>query len=146
MKSGIPGVEKLFSGPGAAAGPGGKKQSKGFHKMNDSSKQKFMTAVFGEDGTTIDSGTAAALLAATCSGGDPTIANNIAELLLPEIGDEIDQAMMGALMAACSLINAGASTEEVSLQDLIFNVASFNMPTRMNSRYECQIDFFRSVK
>jgi len=114
MKSGIPGVEKLFSGPGGgAAGPGGKKQSKGFHKMNDSSKQKFMTAVFGEDGTTIDSGTAAALLAATCSGGDPTIANNIAELLLPEIGDTIDQAMMGALMAACSLINAGASTEEV---------------------------------
>ena len=68
MKSGIPGVEKLFTGPGQAPGPGGKKQSKGFHKMNDSSKQKFMTAVFGEDGTTIDSGTAAALLAATCSG------------------------------------------------------------------------------
>ena len=121
MKSGIPGVEKLFSGPGAAAGPGGKKQSKGFHKMNDSSKQKFMTAVFGEDGTTIDSGTAAALLAATCSGGDPTIANNIAELLLPEIGDEIDQAMMGALMASCSLINAGASTEEVSFTNIFFS-------------------------
>ena len=114
MKSGIPGVEKLFTGPGQAPGPGGKKQSKGFHKMNDSSKQKFMTAVFGEDGTTIDSGTAAALLAATCSGGDPTIANNIAQLLMPEIGAEIDQAMMGALMAACSLINAGANTEEVS--------------------------------
>ena len=116
MKSGIPGVEKLFTGPAEAAGPGGakKKGGKGFHKMNDSSKQKFMTAVFGEDGTTIDSGTAAALLAATCSGGDPTIANNIAELLLPEIGEEIDQAMMGALMASCSLINAGASTEEVS--------------------------------
>lgn len=113
MKSGIPGVEKLFTGPGQAPGPGGKKQSKGFHKMNDSSKQKFMTAVFGEDGTTIDSGTAAALLAATCSGGDPTIANNIAQLLMPEIGAEIDQAMMGALMAACSLINAGANTEEV---------------------------------
>merc|ERR1719284_2279993 len=78
MKSGIPGVEKLFSGPGQApSGPGAKKGGKGFHKMNDSSKQKFMTAVFGEDGTTIDSGTAAALLAATCSGGDPTIANNI---------------------------------------------------------------------
>jgi len=113
MKSGIPGVEKLFSGPAGDAGPGGKKQSKGFHKMNDSSKQKFMTAVFGEDGTTIDSGTAAALLVATCAGGDPTIANNIAKLLLPEIGDNIDQAMMGALMASCSLINAGASTEEV---------------------------------
>ena len=115
MKSGIPGVEKLFTGPGQApSGPGAKKGGKGFHKMNDSSKQKFMNAVFGEDGTTIDSGTAAALLAATCSGGDPEIGNNIAELLLPEIGDTVDPAMMAALMSSCSLINAGASTEEVS--------------------------------
>ena len=116
MKSGIPGVEKLFSGPNqAAAGPGAKKGgAKGFHKMNDASKQKFMTAVFGEDGTTIDSQTAAALLAATCSGGDPEIANNLAEMLLPEIGDDVDPAMMAGLMSACSMINAGASTEEVS--------------------------------
>ena len=115
LKSGIPGVEKLFTGPGqAAGGPGAKKGGKGFHKMNDNSKQKFMAAVFGEDGTTIDSGTAAALLAATCSGGDPEIGNNLAELLLPEIGDKVDPAMMAALMSSCSLINAGASTEEVS--------------------------------
>jgi len=42
--------------------------SQGFHKMTDGSKQKFMKAIFGEDGTSIDAGTAAALLAATCSG------------------------------------------------------------------------------
>ena len=81
--------------------------------MNDASKQKFMTAIFGEDGTSIETGTAAALLAATCSGGDPEIGNNIAQLLVPEMGDKVDPAMMAALMGACSLINAGASTEEV---------------------------------
>lgn len=112
MKSGIPGVEKLFAGP--TVGPGGKKQSKGFHKMNDGSKAKFMQAVFGEDGTSIDTGTAAALLAACCSGGDPEIGNNIAQLLVPEMGDTVDPAMMAALMSSCSLINAGASTEEVT--------------------------------
>ena len=113
MKSGIPGVEKLFSGPGQAPAGPGKKGGKGFHKMNDASKQKFMTAIFGEDGTSIETGTAAALLAATCSGGDPEIGNNIAQLLVPEMGDKVDPAMMAALMSACSLINAGASTEEV---------------------------------
>ena len=30
------------------------------------------------------------------------------------MGDTVDPAMMGALMSACSLINAGAGTEEVS--------------------------------
>ena len=120
LKSGIPGVEKLFTGPGQApGGPGMKKGGKGFHKMNDSSKQKFMNAVFGEDGTTIDSQTAAALLAATCSGGDPTIGNNLAELLLPEMGDTVDPAMMAALMSSCSMINAGASTEEVGIYFLM---------------------------
>merc|ERR1719225_597129 len=113
MKSGIPGVEKLFSGPGQAPAGPSKKGGKGFHKMNDASKQKFMTAIFGEDGTSIETGTAAALLAATCSGGDPEIGNNIAQLLVPEMGDKVDPAMMAALMSACSLINAGASTEEV---------------------------------
>ena len=43
--------------------------------MTDGSKKKFMTAIFGEDGTQIDSATAAALLAATCSGGNPEIGN-----------------------------------------------------------------------
>lgn len=114
MKSGIPGVEKLFTGPQQAGAPGMKKKSKGFHSMNDSSKQKFMNAVFGEDGTSIDAGTAAALLAATCSGGDPEIGNNIAEMLLPEMGDKVDPAMMAALMSSCSLINCGGTTEEVN--------------------------------
>ena len=57
--------------------------------MTDGSKQKFMKAIFGEDGTSIDSGTAAALLAATCSGGDPEIADNIAQILLPELSDKV---------------------------------------------------------
>merc|ERR1719211_703868 len=111
MKSGIPGVEKMFAPP---PGPGGKKgAAKGFHKMNDGSKKKFMTAIFGEDGTSVDTSTAAALLVATCAGGDPTIADNIAKLVVPDLGATVDPAMMAALMASCSMINAGASTEEV---------------------------------
>ena len=49
------------------------RQSKGFHKMTDQSRGKFMKAVFGKDGATIDTSTAAALLAATYSGGDPQV-------------------------------------------------------------------------
>ena len=64
-------------------------------------------------GTTIEASTAAALLAATCSGGDTQIGANIAELLVPEMGDTVDQNMMAALMSSSSLINAGASMEEV---------------------------------
>jgi hypothetical protein len=47
--------------------------------MTEGSRGKFMKAVFGKDGETIGSSTAAALLAATFSGGDPTIGNNIAQ-------------------------------------------------------------------
>ena len=36
--------------------------------MTEQSRGKFMKAVFGKDGTTIDTATAAALLAATYSG------------------------------------------------------------------------------
>lgn len=114
LKSGIPGIEGMFGGeaPPNPAFPkkGGKK---GFHKMNDASKKKFMNAIFGEEGTQIDASTAAALLASICSGGDPNIGNNLAELLMPELGDKVDPIMMAALMSACSLIQAGASTEEV---------------------------------
>lgn len=115
LKSGIPGVEKMFAGPAdpAGGGKGGKAPAKGFHKMNDGSKKKFMTAIFGEDGTSVDTNTAAALLVATCAGGDPTIADNIAKLVVPDLGATVDPAMMAALMASCSMINAGASTEEV---------------------------------
>ena len=46
LKSGIPGIEKMFTPPGGGGGgPGKKGGGKGFHKMNDGSKQKFMKAM-----------------------------------------------------------------------------------------------------
>merc|ERR1719195_787531 len=114
LKSGIPGIESMFGGedptPRFGKKGGGKK---GFHKMNDQSKKKFMSAIFGPDGTQIDSSTAAALLAATCSGGNPEVGNRLAELLVPSMDEKVDPAMMAALLGPCSLINAGAGTEEV---------------------------------
>ena len=63
LKSGIPGIESMFGGedptPKFGKKGGGKK---GFHKMNDASKKKFMSAIFGPEGTQIDSSTAAALI------------------------------------------------------------------------------------
>merc|ERR1719445_1136585 len=113
LKSGIPGIEGMFGGGDPQPRFGKKGGKKGFHKMNDGSKKKFMNAIFGEDGTQIDSATAAALLAATCSGGDPDVGNRLAELLVPEMDEKVDPSMMAALMSACSLISAGAGTEEV---------------------------------
>jgi len=114
LKSGIPGIEGMFGGEDPTPRFGKKGSGKkGFHKMNDQSKKKFMSAIFGEEGTQIDASTAAALLAATCSGGNPDIGNKLAELLVPEMDEKVDPAMMAALMSACSLINAGAGTEEV---------------------------------
>merc|ERR1719237_850457 len=114
LKSGIPGIEAMFGAedptPKFGKKGGGKK---GFHKMTDASKKKFMNAIFGEEGTQIDSSTAAALLAATCSGGNADIGNKLAELLMPELDEKVDPAMMAALMSACSMIQTGASTEEV---------------------------------
>merc|ERR1719237_403005 len=114
LKSGIPGIEAMFGAedptPKFGKKGGGKK---GFHKMTDASKKKFMNAIFGEEGTQIDSSTAAALLAATCSGGNADIGNKLAELLMPELDEKVDPAMMAALMAACSVIQTGANTEEV---------------------------------
>jgi len=114
LKSGIPGIEAMFGAedptPKFGKKGGGKK---GFHKMTDASKKKFMNAIFGEEGTQIDSSTAAALLAATCSGGNADIGNKLAELLMPELDEKVDPAMMAALMAACSIIQTGANTEEV---------------------------------
>ena len=56
-RSGIPGIEGMFASgdsgdgkPKRKAGKLDKRQSKGFHKMNDASKGKFMKAVFGKDG------------------------------------------------------------------------------------------------
>jgi len=114
LKSGIPGIEGMFGGEDPSPRFGKKGSGKkGFHKMNDQSKKKFMAAIFGPDGTQIDSSTAAALLAATCSGGNPEVGNRLAELLVPNMDEKIDPTMMAALMSACSLINAGAGTEEV---------------------------------
>ncbi|QQP51688.1 Uncharacterized protein FKW44_013122, partial [Caligus rogercresseyi] len=81
LKSGIPGIEKCLLPQGRG-------------------RKAFMKAIFGEDGTAISTGTAAALIAATCSGGDP------------ELGNKIDPTMMAALMISCSMISAGAGMEE----------------------------------
>ena len=63
LKSGIPGIEGMFGGEDPQPRFGKKGSGKkGFHKMNDASKKKFMSAIFGPDGTQIDSSTAAALL------------------------------------------------------------------------------------
>merc|ERR1719348_2278407 len=113
LKSGIPGIEGMFGAPDPTPRFGKKGGKKGYHKMNEASKKKFMAAIFGEDGTQIDSSTAAALLAACCSSGNPDVGNKLAELLMPEMDEKVDPSMMAALMSACSLISAGAGTEEV---------------------------------
>ncbi len=89
--------------------------------MTEQSKDKFMKAIFGkaerkegDPPATIDATTAAAVLAATCNAGDPALGERIAEILVPQLGDTVDESMMAALMTASSLINAGASTEDVS--------------------------------
>ena len=81
--------------------------------MSDEDKKRFIEAVTGAGGK-IDSKAAAALIAAAASGGDPEIANKIIEKMMSGLGDEIDPAMMSALMATTALVAAGASNEEVS--------------------------------
>merc|ERR1719232_1425898 len=75
-------------------------------------KKRFIEAVTGAGGK-IDSKAAAALIAAAASGGDPEIANKIIEKMMSGLGDEIDPAMMSALMATTALVAAGASNEEI---------------------------------
>merc|ERR1711892_348764 len=99
LKSGIPGLENLFS-------------TGGLGKMTDQDKKRFIEAVTGAGGK-IDSKAAAALIAAAASGGDPEIANKIIEKMMSGLGDEIDPAMMSALMATTALVAAGASNEEI---------------------------------
>ena len=104
LQSGIPGLENLFG-----------KDADGslrFNKMSDEDKKRFIEAVTGAGGK-IDSKAAAALIAAAASGGDPEIANKIIEKMMSGLGDEIDPAMMSALMATTALVAAGASNEEV---------------------------------
>ncbi len=64
-------------------------------------------------GGKINGKAAAALIAAAASGGDPEIANKIIEKMTGGIGDEIDPAMMAALMATTAMVAQGASNEEV---------------------------------
>ena len=104
LKSGIPGLENLF-GQNADG-------SLKFNKMSDEDKKRFIEAVTGAGGK-IDSKAAAALIAAAASGGDPEIANKIIEKMMSGLGDEIDPAMMSALMATTALVAGGASNEEV---------------------------------
>ena len=104
LQSGIPGLENLF-GKNADG-------SLRFNKMSDEDKKRFIEAVTGAGGK-IDSKAAAALIAAAASGGDPEIANKIIEKMMSGLGDEIDPAMMSALMATTALVAAGASNEEV---------------------------------
>merc|ERR1711892_294138 len=99
LKSGIPGLENLFS-------------TGGLGKMTDQDKKRFIEAVTGAGGK-IDSKAAAALIAAAASGGDPEIANKIIEKMMSGLGDEIDPAMMSALMATTALVAAGASNQEI---------------------------------
>ena len=76
------------------------------------------------------------LLAATCSGGNPDIGNRLAELLVPNMDEKIDPAMMAALMSACSLINAGAGTEEVLYHHTIFPCRMFNDRTQNKVKFK----------
>lgn len=103
LKSGIPGLEGFLKGG-----------VEGFAKMSDEDKKRFLAAVTGVGGK-IDGKAAAALIAAAASGGDPEIANKIIEKMMSGLGEEIDPAMMAALMATTALVASGASNEEVSL-------------------------------
>jgi hypothetical protein len=63
------------------------------------------------------------------SGGDPEIANKIIERMMSGLGDdEIDPAMMAALMATTALVAAGASNEEVSEASLSYFIVVAVLP------------------
>jgi hypothetical protein len=96
-------MEQLFSG-------------KGFKGMSAEDKERFIDALTGADGK-VDKRAAAALVAAAASGGDPELAERIAERMMAglaaEDGDEVDPALMAALMATTAMAARGASNEEV---------------------------------
>ena len=104
---GIPGLENLFSADG-----------QGFARLSDEDKARFLAALTGADGK-VNGKAACVLIAAAASGGDPEIANKIVEKMTGGIGEEIDAALMAALMATTALVAQGASNEEVSLQNTI---------------------------
>jgi len=95
------GMEQLFSG-------------KGFKGMTSEDKERFLAALTGADGK-VDKRAAAALVAAAASGGDPELAERIAERMMAGLAadDTLDPALMAALMATTSLAARGASNEEV---------------------------------
>ena len=66
--------------------------------------------------------------------------NRLAELLVPSMDEKVAPAMMAALMSACSLINAGAGTEEVrELRSyLYFIVASVKNVPCYHVLVQCQ--------
>lgn len=112
LRSGIPGLEGLFGGSGGDSTDGfGAK----FVKMSNEDKKRFLDAVTGAGGK-INAKAAAVLIAAAASGGDPEIANKIVEKMMSGLGDEIDPAMMAAMMATTALVARGASNEEVRLK------------------------------
>ena len=108
MESGIPGMENLFKSDGS-----GDNFASKFVRMSDDDKRRFLAAVTGSDGK-VNSKAAAILIAAAASGGDPEVANKIVEKMMTGLGDEIDPAMMAALMATTAMASQGASNEEVS--------------------------------
>ena len=112
MKSGIPGLEGLFGSSGGDVTDGTNSFGAKFVKMSDEDKKKFLDAVTGTGGK-INAKAAAALIAAAASGGDPVIANKIVEKMMSGLGDDIDPAMMAAMMATTALVARGASNEEV---------------------------------
>lgn len=116
LKSGIPGMEGLFSNDGK-----GDNFASKFVKMSDEDKKRFLAALTGSDGM-VNSKAAAILIAAAASGGDPEIANKIVERMMTGLGDEIDPAMMAAMMAVTALASQGASNEEVRQQSLFGTV------------------------
>ena len=121
LKSGIPGLEGLFGAAGGGdAVDGGADFGERFIKMSDEDKQKFLNAVTGAGGK-INARAAAALIAAAASGGDPSIANKIVEKMMSGLGDDIDPAMMAAMMATTALVARGASNEEVGNKIVLFD-------------------------
>lgn len=105
LKSGIPGISELF-------GSGKENIGARFRNMTDEDKAKFLAAVTGSSGK-IQGKAAAVLIAAAASGGNPDVANKIVERMMSGLGDEIDPAMMAALMATTALVAQGASNEEI---------------------------------
>ena len=143
LRSGIPGLEGLFGQGGDTTDGFGAK----FVKMSDADKKRFLDAVTGASGK-INAKAAAALIAAAASGGDPEIANKIVEKMMSGLGDDIDPAMMAAMMATTALVARGASNEEVIallFSDLAVDLA-VNDPNRPSCYRRRSLFFFAKLQ